>query len=220
MAAAAAGSVDRHCGPRPDWYNCRLARLRYRRRCKICYARTDNFFVWYLSPLIPFHVHTHWSKVLGTYYFVSFTTIGSVLLGDLSVTRLGDLWKFMATNSFSKVTKNLVTYHVVSCCVYDKPQKIMQHKHGNIPLIFDCLADLVVHLLLLKSSMTVERLNRNWIVGVEGERADHKTTTTTVLIWFHSPSTWLLHGSGLYLYRLNPEFHWLRQIATTLREIH
>ena len=32
-------------------------------------------------------------------------------------------------------------------------QKIMQHMNGNIPYRFDCWADPVVHLLLLKSSM-------------------------------------------------------------------
>ena len=31
--------------------------------------------------------------------------------------------------------------------------KSMQHMHGNIPYMFDCQAHLVVHLLLLKSSM-------------------------------------------------------------------
>ena len=40
-----------------------------------------------------------------------------------------------------------------SCCVYVKPQKIMQHMHDIIPKLFDCWADPVAHLLLLKSSM-------------------------------------------------------------------
>ena len=40
-----------------------------------------------------------------------------------------------------------------SCCVYVKPEKFMQHMHGKIPLLFDCWADPVAHLLLLKSSM-------------------------------------------------------------------
>ena len=40
-----------------------------------------------------------------------------------------------------------------SCCVYLKPQKIMQPMHGIILQMFDCWADPVVHLLLLKSSM-------------------------------------------------------------------
>ena len=40
-----------------------------------------------------------------------------------------------------------------SCCVYVNPPKIMQHMHGIIPYMFDCWADLVVHLLLLNSSM-------------------------------------------------------------------
>ena len=30
---------------------------------------------------------------------------------------------------------------MVSCCVYDKPPKIMQHMSGNIPYMFDCWAD-------------------------------------------------------------------------------
>ena len=40
-----------------------------------------------------------------------------------------------------------------SCCVYVKPQKIMQHMYGIIPKLFDCWANPVAHLLLLKSSM-------------------------------------------------------------------
>ena len=40
-----------------------------------------------------------------------------------------------------------------SCCVYVKPQKIMQHMHDIIPKLFDRWADPVAHLLLLKSSM-------------------------------------------------------------------
>ena len=43
-----------------------------------------------------------------------------------------------------------------SCRVYVKPQKIMQHMHGIIPLLFDCWADPVAHLLLLKSSVVIE----------------------------------------------------------------
>ena len=40
-----------------------------------------------------------------------------------------------------------------NCYVYVKPEKLMQHMHGIIPLLFDFWADPVVHLLLLKSSM-------------------------------------------------------------------
>ena len=40
------------------------------------------------------------------------------------------------------------------CCVYVKTEKFMQHMHGMILYLFDCWADPVVHLLLLKSSMT------------------------------------------------------------------
>ena len=35
-----------------------------------------------------------------------------------------------------------VSAQVVSCCVYGKPNKIMQHTHGNIPYTIDCWADL------------------------------------------------------------------------------
>ena len=34
----------------------------------------------------------------------------------------------------------LVLAQVVSYCVYDKPQNIMQHMNGNIPYMFDCWA--------------------------------------------------------------------------------
>ena len=46
-----------------------------------------------------------------------------------------------------------VSTQVVSCCVYDKSKRIMQHMHGNIPYLFDLCADPCVHLLLLKSFM-------------------------------------------------------------------
>ena len=45
------------------------------------------------------------------------------------------------------------TAQAKSCCVCVKPKKIMQKMHGIIPQLFDCWADPVAHLLLLKSSM-------------------------------------------------------------------
>ena len=42
---------------------------------------------------------------------------------------------------------------VVSCCVCVKPIKVMQHMHGIITYMFEFWANLVVHLLILKSSM-------------------------------------------------------------------
>ena len=42
--------------------------------------------------------------------------------------------------------------HVVSCWVFEKTVKMFS-KHGNIPYMFDCWHDPIVHLLLLKSSM-------------------------------------------------------------------
>ena len=36
---------------------------------------------------------------------------------------------------------------------FDKPKKITQYMHGNILCMFDCWAEPVVHLLLLKSFM-------------------------------------------------------------------
>ena len=33
----------------------------------------------------------------------------------------------------------------VSCCVYDRALKIMQHMHGSIPYMFDHWANLFVH---------------------------------------------------------------------------
>ena len=41
-----------------------------------------------------------------------------------------------------------------SCCVYVKPQNIMQNMHVIIPQLFHCWADPVVHLFLLKISIT------------------------------------------------------------------
>ena len=64
-----------------------------------------------------------------------------------------------------------VLAQVVSYCVYDKPQNIMQHLNGNIPYMFDCWADPVAHRFPLKSSMltlnTLEESDR------ERERGTH-----------------------------------------------
>ena len=46
-----------------------------------------------------------------------------------------------------------VLAQMVSCCVHDKLNIIMQHMHGIIPHMFDCWTEPVVHLLLQKSSM-------------------------------------------------------------------
>ena len=46
-----------------------------------------------------------------------------------------------------------VLAQVVSCCVYDKLKKIMQHMYGIIPCMLDYWAEPVVHLLLPQSSM-------------------------------------------------------------------
>ena len=41
-----------------------------------------------------------------------------------------------------------------SCCVYFQLTKIMQDMHGMASPLFDCWANPVAHLLLLKSSMS------------------------------------------------------------------
>ena len=46
-----------------------------------------------------------------------------------------------------------VSAQAVSCCVHVNPSKIMLHMHDIIPYIFDCWADPVFHLILLKSSI-------------------------------------------------------------------
>ena len=43
-----------------------------------------------------------------------------------------------------------------------EPQKIMQPIHGIIPYMFDCWADPVFHLLLLKSSMPHPIVRTRW----------------------------------------------------------
>ena len=50
-----------------------------------------------------------------------------------------------------------VSAELVSCCVYDKTKKVMEHMYGIIPIMFDYWADPVVHLLLVKSSMVEEK---------------------------------------------------------------
>ena len=44
-------------------------------------------------------------------------------------------------------------YIVRRCCVHDRLPKLMQHMHDNIAVMFEYLADPVVHLLLQKRSM-------------------------------------------------------------------
>ena len=60
-----------------------------------------------------------------------------------------------------------------SCCVYVKPEKIMQHIHSKL---FDCWADPVAHLLLLKSSML-----QLIIIGPSFGRVSGPVMT---LVWF------------------------------------
>ena len=52
-----------------------------------------------------------------------------------------------------------VSAQAESCCVYVLPPKRMQHMQGIIPYLFDCWADPVVHLLLLKSSVLLSMLD-------------------------------------------------------------
>ena len=59
-----------------------------------------------------------------------------------------------------------VSAQVVSCCVHDKSKQNKQYLHGTVPNIFECWADRVVHLLLLKSSMA-----NFYIRGQPGVRA-------------------------------------------------
>ena len=59
-----------------------------------------------------------------------------------------------------------VSAQVVSCCVHDKSKQNKQYLHGTVPNIFECWVDLVVHLLLLKSSMA-----NFYIRGQPGVRA-------------------------------------------------
>ena len=60
------------------------------------------------------------------------------------------------------VSEMKAVYAQVVCCVYVKPTKIMQPMHGIILYMFDCWADPVVHLLLLKSSLagSIDRMQR------------------------------------------------------------
>ena len=55
---------------------------------------------------------------------------------------------------FGRRKLRLVSAQDVSCRAYDEPPNVMQYMHGNIPYMFDCWADPVVHLLLLKNSTT------------------------------------------------------------------
>ena len=56
---------------------------------------------------------------------------------------------------FCRITKVLKSAQMVSCCVCDKPPKIIQHKYDNILYMFDYGAYPVVQLILLNSSMGV-----------------------------------------------------------------
>ena len=52
-----------------------------------------------------------------------------------------------------------VSAPVVSCCAFNKPIKKLQQLHGNISYMFNCWADPVVHLILLKRSMCQHQHN-------------------------------------------------------------
>ena len=53
-----------------------------------------------------------------------------------------------------------VSAQVISCCVFNKLKKIMQHIHVNFLNMFDCWADPIVdHQLLLKSFMSASVLD-------------------------------------------------------------
>ena len=66
-----------------------------------------------------------------------------------------------------------------SCCVYVKPEKLMQHMHGIISQLFDCWAYPVAHLLILKSSMVYgipKCLMLNMQYSIFDYQADHPST--------------------------------------------
>ena len=54
---------------------------------------------------------------------------------------------------FTRRRWRLVSLQGVIFCAHDKHPKSMQHIYGNIPYAFNCWADPVVHLLLLKRSI-------------------------------------------------------------------
>ena len=58
------------------------------------------------------------------------------------------------------------------CCVYVKPEKVM---HCISPELFDCCADPVVHLLLLKSSMVGQS-------NCDSAKLTEATSSTRILI--------------------------------------
>ena len=58
-----------------------------------------------------------------------------------------------------------------NCCVYEKPEKIVQYMHGNISFMFDCWADPVVHLLLLKSFMSKPKINTQMAFEIDTKRS-------------------------------------------------
>ena len=86
------------------------------------YSDTFSYKVSEYSPLGTFQLNS----------FAMFMLCNCLLVGM-------ELWR-------------LVRALVVSCCVNGKPLKSMQHMHGNIPLMFDCWADPIFHMLLLKNS--------------------------------------------------------------------
>ena len=59
---------------------------------------------------------------------------------------------------------------VESGCVYVKPKKIMQQMHGLIPQLFDCWADPVAHLLLLKKAERSKQPRHGLLPGFEPQR--------------------------------------------------
>ena len=90
-----------------------------------------------------------------------------------------------------------VLAQVVSCCVFDKWKKIIQDMHDNVVYMFDCCADPVVHLLLLKRFMV-------WQSNCDSTKLTEATSSTRILIWMH-PSTWTHCGATDETGRVRPK---------------
>ena len=71
-----------------------------------------------------------------------------------------------------------------SCCVYVKPENFMQHMHDIIPKLFDCWANPLAHLLLLKSSkvrvilMILFHLSLSFSFSLSPQRANCHSKST------------------------------------------
>ena len=92
----------------------------------------------------------HWGQCQSVFVLSGFNAI----VADASNGNLDSTGNIsLAMELFNSKRRRLYRPEQKAVVFKSNPQKIMQHMHGTIPYMFDCWADPVVHLLLVKNSM-------------------------------------------------------------------